>query len=216
MSLPALPVTADTRSITERVNVLIRDYNTMLRVPAGCVMPFAGATPPDGWLLCYGQAVSRTSYSDLFAAIGTTYGAGDGSTTFNLPDLRGRVAAGKDDMGGSAAGRLTSAVSGATLGASGGEQSHTLSASTTLGTGPRLSTAAEAGEKRCLIWLVGGSRLREWAADFIAKLEDWARSLGCVALRGVGRPGWARIVKKFGGVSVDAVDGLPAWERRIA
>ena len=72
------------------------------------------------------------------------------------------------------------------------------------------------GEKRCLIWLVGGSRLREWAVDFIAKVEDWARSLGCVALRGVGRPGWARIVKKFGGVSVDAVDGLPAWERRIA
>jgi hypothetical protein len=71
-------------------------------------------------------------------------------------------------------------------------------------------------EKSCLIWLVGGSRLREWAADFIAKLEDWARSLGCVTLRGVGRPGWARIVKKFGGVSVDAVDGLPAWERRIA
>jgi microcystin-dependent protein len=127
MSLPALPVSADTRSITERVNVLIRDYNTMLRVPAGCVMPFAGTTPPDGWLLCYGQAVSRTGYSDLFAAIGTTYGAGDGSTTFNLPDLRGRVAAGKDDMGGSAAGRLTSPVSGATLGASGGEQSHMLS-----------------------------------------------------------------------------------------
>jgi hypothetical protein len=71
-------------------------------------------------------------------------------------------------------------------------------------------------EKSCLIWLVGGSRLREWAADFIAKLEDWARSLGCVTLRGVGRPGWARIVKKFGGVSVDAVDGLPTWERRIA
>jgi len=72
-----------------------------------------------------------------------------------------------------------------------------------------------AHEKRCLIWLVGGSRLREWAGDFIAKLEHWARSLGCVTLRGVGRPGWARIVKKFGGVSVDAVDGLPAWERRI-
>ena len=70
-------------------------------------------------------------------------------------------------------------------------------------------------EKSCLIWLVGGSRLRDWAVDFIAKVEDWARSLGCVALRGVGRPGWARIVKKFGGVSVDAVDGLPAWERRI-
>ena len=78
------------------------------------------------------------------------------------------------------------------------------------------SAAHRAGEKRCLIWLVGGSHLREWAADFIAKLEDWARSLGCVALRGVGRPGWARIVRRFGGVSVDAVDGLPAWERRIA
>jgi hypothetical protein len=78
-------------------------------------------------------------------------------------------------------------------------------------------TQIQAGsEKRCLIWLVGGSRLRDWAADFIFKLEDWARSLGCVTLRGVGRPGWARIVKKFGGVSVDAVDGLPAWERRIA
>ena len=77
-------------------------------------------------------------------------------------------------------------------------------------------TQIQAGtEKSCLIWLVGGSRLRDWAVDFIAKVEDWARSLGCVALRGVGRPGWARIVKKFGGVSVDAVDGLPAWERRI-
>jgi hypothetical protein len=80
----------------------------------------------------------------------------------------------------------------------------------------RPSAALRAGERRCLIWLVGGSRLREWAADFITKLEDWARSLGCVALRGVGRPGWARIVKKFGGVSLGTVDGLPAWERRIA
>ena len=85
MSLPALPVTADTRSITERVNVLIRDYNTLLRVPSGCVMPFAGGTPPDGWLLCYGQAVSRTTYSDLFAAIATTYGAGDGTNFNNNP-----------------------------------------------------------------------------------------------------------------------------------
>ena len=67
MSLPALPVTADTRSITERVNVLIRDYNTLLGVPAGCIMPYAGATAPDGWLLCHGQAVSRTTYADLFA-----------------------------------------------------------------------------------------------------------------------------------------------------
>ena len=131
MSLPALPVTADTRSITERVNVLIRDYNTLLGVPAGCIMPYAGATAPDGWLLCYGQAVSRTDYPDLFVAIGTAYGVGNGSTTFNLPDLRGRVAAGKDNMGGSAAGRLTSGgsgINGASIGAAGGAETHTLAA----------------------------------------------------------------------------------------
>src|SRR5258708_1207073 len=68
MSLPALHNAADTRSITERVNVLIRDYNTLLRVPAGCILPYAGTTAPDGFLLCAGQAVSRAAYADLFAA----------------------------------------------------------------------------------------------------------------------------------------------------
>lgn len=97
--------------------------------PAGAVLAFAGATAPTGWLLCYGQLVSRTTYSALFDAIGTTYGAGDGSTTFALPDMRGRVAAGKDNMGGTAASRLTTAaggVDGVTLGAAGGGQTHTL------------------------------------------------------------------------------------------
>ncbi len=73
----------------------------------GEVVPFAGSTAPAGALFCYGQTVSRTTYAGLFAAISTTYGAGDGSTTFNLPDLRGRVAAGKSDMGGSDAGNLS-------------------------------------------------------------------------------------------------------------
>src|SRR5690606_25444111 len=71
---------------------------------------------------------SRTDYARLFAAIGTTFGTGDGVTTFNLPDGRGRVVAGKDNMGGSAAGRLTNAVSGGTgttLGAAGGSESYT-------------------------------------------------------------------------------------------
>lgn len=72
----------------------------------GTVLPFAGSAAPTDWLLCYGQAVSRATYANLFAVIGTTYGAGDGSTTFNVPDLRGRVAAGKDNMGGTAANRL--------------------------------------------------------------------------------------------------------------
>lgn len=61
---------------------------------AGIVMPFAGTTAPQGWLLCDGSAVSRTTYSALFAVIGTTYGAGDGSTTFNIPNLAGRVVIG--------------------------------------------------------------------------------------------------------------------------
>jgi len=97
----------------------------------GTVLDFAGATAPTGWLLCYGQAISRTTYAPLFAAIGTTHGAGDGSTTFNLPDCRGRVAAGKDDMGGTAAARLTSAgsgVAGTTLGGAGGAETVTLTA----------------------------------------------------------------------------------------
>jgi microcystin-dependent protein len=99
-------------------------------LPPGVFLPYAGATAPSGYLLCDGAAVSRTTYADLFTAIGTAYGAGNGTTTFNLPDMRGRVPAGKDDMGGTAASRLTtggSGVNGATLGAAGGAQTHTLS-----------------------------------------------------------------------------------------
>jgi microcystin-dependent protein len=61
----------------------------------GMVVPFAGidSKVPTGWLFCNGQTISRTTYSDLFSVISTTYGAGDGSTTFALPDLRGRMAA---------------------------------------------------------------------------------------------------------------------------
>ena len=65
--------------------------DSSLLMPIGAVMPFAAAAAPGGYLLCNGSAVSRTLYADLFAVIGTTYGVGDGSTTFNLPDLRGRM-----------------------------------------------------------------------------------------------------------------------------
>src|SRR5690606_14383914 len=56
-------------------------------VPTGTILSFAGTTPPSGFLLCDGTAVSRSVYSNLFSVIGESYGAGDGSTTFNLPDL---------------------------------------------------------------------------------------------------------------------------------
>lgn len=66
------------------------------RIPIGAVMPFAGSSAPTGFLMCDGSAVSRTTYSALFAAIGTAHGTGDGSTTFNLPDYRGRFLRGVD------------------------------------------------------------------------------------------------------------------------
>jgi microcystin-dependent protein len=102
---------------------------SVVSTPVGVILPYAGADAPTGFLLCYGQAVSRTTYADLFAAIGSTYGAGDGSTTFGLPDLRGRVVIGRDDMGGTAANRVTDAGSGldgTDLGAVGGVEKHTL------------------------------------------------------------------------------------------
>ena len=64
--------------------------------PAGVIMAFAGSTAPSGYLICDGSAVSRSTYANLYAVIGTTYGAGNGSTTFNLPDLTGRVPVGKN------------------------------------------------------------------------------------------------------------------------
>ena len=65
-------------------------------LPVGSIVPFGSDTVPENWLLCDGSAVSRTEYAELFSVIGGNYGVGDGSTTFNLPDLRGRVAVGKD------------------------------------------------------------------------------------------------------------------------
>lgn len=68
-------------------------------VPPGAIMSYGGANAPTGWLLCDGAAVSRTVYANLFSAIGTSFGAGDGSTTFNLPDMRGRFVRYDDNMG---------------------------------------------------------------------------------------------------------------------
>lgn len=107
-------------------------------VPPGSVQAYAGpithhpgaessatsGAPPRGWLWCAGQTVSRATYSALFAAIGETYGSGDGSTTFAVPDFRGRVPVGLDNMGGTDAGRLAASN---TLGGTGG--SNTISTS---------------------------------------------------------------------------------------
>lgn len=97
----------------------------------GAIFPYPASQAPDGWFLCNGQEVSRRDYADLFEAINVTYGVGNGRTTFNLPDLRGRTVAGLETMGQvSSSGRLTNSrpggVDGSSLGAVGGFESHTL------------------------------------------------------------------------------------------
>lgn len=137
------------------------DTATAAGVPIGSVVDYCGNSAPPGYLFCFGQAVSRTvTYAALFAAIGTTFGTGDGGTTFNLPDFRGRVAAGQDDMGGSSANRLTGlsgGVDGDTMGAAGGSESHVLTeaqlashkhltmAEVDVSTSPRVSPTTQSG-----------------------------------------------------------------------
>jgi microcystin-dependent protein len=88
----------------------------IVAVPTGSLMPFAGTTAPEYFLFCQGQAVSRTTYANLFSIIGTTYGVGDNSTTFNLPNLQGRMPVGRD----------SSQTEFDTLGETGGAKTHTL------------------------------------------------------------------------------------------
>lgn len=74
--------------VTANLNQIAGSFEDIIYAdaPVGAIIPYGGSTAPTGWLICNGAAVSRTTYSDLFAVIGTKYGAGDGSTTFNLPD----------------------------------------------------------------------------------------------------------------------------------
>lgn len=105
-------------------------YQLPFIVPVGSMLDFTGSTVPNSnFVFPYGQAISRTTYAAYFSLVSTTYGAGDGATTFNVPDLRGRVTAGKGDMGGVDANLLNSSffgASGTSLGATGGSQSHAL------------------------------------------------------------------------------------------
>jgi microcystin-dependent protein len=150
------------------------DYKVANVVPVGAVIPYAGSTAPTNWLLCAGQAISRSTYAALFTVVGTTYGTGDGSTTFNLPDLRGRVAAGKDDMNGTAASRLTNTVLSAsnTLGATGGAQTVTLTSSempshthTQNAHGHVVSANSFAGDRQIVMGPLGGDGDKYGIAD---------------------------------------------------
>lgn len=99
-------------------------------LPVGMLVATAATVEPIGWLFCDGRLVSRATYATLFTALGgnsSPYGTGDGSTTFNLPDLRGRVPVGADNYGAGAAGRLPN--SNRARGQVGGEERHLLTAS---------------------------------------------------------------------------------------
>ncbi len=93
--------------------------------PAGTLIMWLTDTAPDGYLLCYGQAVSSATYAALYAVIGITFG-GDGAPNFNLPDMRGRIPLGQDDMGGASANRVTS-VQADSIGGASGAETHALS-----------------------------------------------------------------------------------------
>lgn len=112
----------------------LRGVGTAPGVPLGSSFDYWGTSAPSTFFaLSFGQAISRATYATLFSLCGTTYGVGDGSTTFNIPDLRGRVIAGQDNMGGAAAGRIgavvtdSGTITGTTLGSAGGSPTHALS-----------------------------------------------------------------------------------------
>jgi microcystin-dependent protein len=106
------------RQLEDYLGDIDRRVGSTAGVPSGGMFDWAGGAPPEGFLLCDGTAVSRETYADLFLALGTIWGAGDGSTTFNLPDFRGRATIGAGAGPG---------LSGRTVGQKGGEERHTLS-----------------------------------------------------------------------------------------
>jgi len=99
-----------------RINTL---EGTSVVIPTGGVIEYGGTAAPSGFLLCDGTAVSRTTFSDLFAILGTVYGVGDGATTFNVPDKRGKVGIGAGEDSGKG-------LTDRTLGGFLGEEDHSI------------------------------------------------------------------------------------------
>jgi len=124
---PSSPIEGSTwyDSTNKMVKVYRNSAWDRVDVPAGVILPYGAASAPTGWLLCDGTAVSRTTYADLFAIVSTTFGTGDGSTTFNLPDMRGKFPLGKAASG-----------TGSSLGGTGGSIDHTHTGPSHTHTGP--------------------------------------------------------------------------------
>jgi microcystin-dependent protein len=117
------PTTADVAAIVSQS--VVASYP----VPVGAISVYTATAIRSGWLACNGQAVNRTTYQDLLTVISYVFGSGDGVTTFNVPDLRGRAPFGNDVMGNTTAARITTAgssIDGKTTGSAGGTETHTL------------------------------------------------------------------------------------------
>lgn len=126
------------------------DGAAVVGAATGTVTQYAGSSAPTGWLLCDGSAVSRTTYAALFTIVGTTYGTGDGSTTFNLPDIRGRVSIGAGQGSG---------LTNRTLAATGGAETHTL----TIAEMPAHTHTYHAGQFGSGYGPVDGNSINEWS-----------------------------------------------------
>lgn len=126
-------------------------------LPIGAVIAYSGSNEPSGWLICDGRAISRTSYSSLFNVIGTTYGAGDGSTTFNLPDYRDRVPVGLD----------SNDSDFNTLGKTGGEKKHTLTVNEMPAHKHELTIEGGGSLRASGVKWLTGNNLRKYAGDMI-------------------------------------------------
>jgi microcystin-dependent protein len=154
-SAPTGPMNGDiwidsdaTASVLNTNDFLTKNDFELFTTPIGGVTQYAGATSPsDKWAICSGAAVSRTTYSTLFARIGTTYGSGDGSTTFNLPNLKGRVVAGVD---------LTQTEFD-TLGETGGAKTHTLTTAEMPSHGHNVTSGFQAATGGSFAWGFSGS-----------------------------------------------------------
>jgi microcystin-dependent protein len=139
-------------------------FRELLNAMIGCIFATGRSTAPAGFLLCDGAAVLRADYADLFTAVGTAYGAGNGTTTFNVPDLRGRAPVGVDGT----AGRLTANDA---RGNAGGAQDRTLTIPTGRATRDRWGSAsppASDGSRRRLI-AAGRSGWRARRGSWIAR-----------------------------------------------
>jgi microcystin-dependent protein len=148
-----------------------------LSAPVGTTVDYAGAIAPAGWLLCLGQALSRTTFTSLFQAIGTAYGAGNGVTTFNIPDARGRFRVGSDAMGGAQAGRISAIVNNP-LGSAAGNQflqghTHTASASAFTQTATSTSTSTVTNSTASL-----GSMSASGTTN--VTYQDWTTSISSI------------------------------------